>query len=180
LLGQSDETRFSAGPPPPPALEVPAGNEAYLKAAAVGTQNYLCLPSGWTFIGPQATLFVELPWGRGGAIRQQVATHFLSPNPAESGAARPTWQSSFDTSTLWAAPIASSSDYSGTASIPWLLLKVEGAANGPIGGSALSETTYIQRVNTSGGVMPRTVCAVGTRAFVPYTADYIFYRKTPK
>ena len=37
------------------------GNLAYLVAHAVGTQAYICLPSGatmaWTFFGPQATLF---------------------------------------------------------------------------------------------------------------------------
>lgn len=180
LLAQSGAAQLIAGSPVPPVLDVPAGNEAYLKAAAVGTQNYLCLPSGWTFLGPQATLFVDLPWGRRGAIRQQIATHFLSPNPAEGGAPRPTWESSFDTSTVWATPVASSSDSSGPGSIPWLLLEVAGAAKGPIGGFALSETTYIQRVNTYGGLMPTTVCAVGMRAFVPYTADYIFYRKVAR
>jgi len=38
---------------------------------------------------------------------------------------------------------------------------------------------YIQRVYTSGGIAP-TGCAqatdVGTRALVPYTADYFFYK----
>jgi hypothetical protein len=42
-------------------------------------------------------------------------------------------------------------------------------------------TTYIQRVNTVGGIAPRTGCAVaadaGKQAFVPYTADYFFYEE---
>ena len=61
----------------PANIRVPAGNQAYLVAHAVGTQAYICLPSGatmaWTFFGPQATLFDD-DSGR------QVITHFLSPN----------------------------------------------------------------------------------------------------
>jgi len=41
-------------------------------------------------------------------------------------------------------------------------------------------TTFVQRVNTEGGVAPATGCAqladVGKKAFVPYKADYIFYK----
>lgn len=51
---------------------------------------------------------------------------------------------------------------------------------GPTGGDVLANTTFVQRVNTSGGVAPSTGCAssadVGRKAFVPYTADYFFYR----
>jgi hypothetical protein len=36
-------------PPVPSKIEVPAGNTAFLEGHAVGTQNYICLPSGWTF-----------------------------------------------------------------------------------------------------------------------------------
>jgi uncharacterized protein DUF3455 len=159
----------------PPVLEVPPGNEEYLRAAASGTQNYICMPSGWTFIGPQATLIVKIA-----NMRQQVATHFLSPNPDEAGTARATWQSSLDTSSVWAKAVASSSDFAGAGAIPWLLLQVVGAEKGPGGGSGISETTYIQRVNTTGGVAPTTSCSVEMRAFVPYSADYVLYRKAAK
>ena len=72
-------------PPPVPAnIHVPAGNKAFLASHAVGTQNYICLPSvsgfGWTFFWPQATLFND--------DGRQVITHFLSPNPVESGTPR--------------------------------------------------------------------------------------------
>jgi Protein of unknown function (DUF3455) len=164
-------------PPVPPNLEVPAGNEAFLEGHAIGTQNYICLPSeasvAWTLAGPQATLFNH--WDR------QLITHFLSPNPDESDTPRATWQHSRDTSTVWAVAIASSSDPNFVASgaIPWLLLQVMGAQPGPTGGHRLTETTFIQRVHTSGGVAPSTGCVevtdVGQRAFVPYTADYFFY-----
>jgi Protein of unknown function (DUF3455) len=36
-------------------------------------------------------------------------------------------------------------------------------------------------LNTTGGLAPKTGCSsltdVGNKAFVPYTADYFFYRK---
>jgi hypothetical protein len=85
-----------------------------------------------------------------------------------------------DTSSVWAKAVASSSDFAGAGAIPWLLLQVVGAEKGPGGGSGISETTYIQRVNTAGGVAPTTSCSVEMRAFVPYSADYVFYRKAAK
>jgi hypothetical protein len=80
--------------------------------------------------------------------------------------------------------IASSddADFVEPGAIPWLLLEVVGADGGPTGGHRLTETAYIQRVYTTGGLAPSTGCArpreVGQRALVPYTADYIFYKAT--
>jgi hypothetical protein len=162
----------------PPSLQPPAGNQMFLKAGAIGTQNYLCMPSGWTFIGPQATLFVNLPWINGTTIRQQVTTHYLSENPVEDGTPRPTWQSSLDTSAVWAKVFAPPVDAPQAGAIPWLLLQAASSQKGPTGGTSLSQTTFIQRLNTTGGVMPTGACTVGERAFVPYTADYVFYRKS--
>jgi uncharacterized protein DUF3455 len=166
-------------PPAVPAnLVVPAGNEAYVAAHARGTQNYICLKGhagfAWTFVGPQATLF-DIAFA-------QVATHFLSPNPAENGTPRATWQDSGDTSAVWAAAIASSTDPASVApgAIPWLLLRVVGAQYGPTWGTGLTATTFIQRVNTAGGIVPTDGCKdaddVGRKALVPYMADYVFYR----
>ena len=112
----------------------------------------------------------------------QVATHFLSPNPIEGGAARATWQHSADTSRVWAAAIASSTDAAFVApgAIPWLLLKVVGQQGGPGGGTTLSGALFIQRTNTAGGQAPPTGCKtaqdVGRKALVPYETDYVFYR----
>jgi Protein of unknown function (DUF3455) len=64
--------------------------------------------------------------------------------------------------------------------IPWLLLEVVGAQKGSTGGAALTVTTFIQRLNTAGGVAPSTCNSsldVGKEAFVPYTADYFFFEK---
>ena len=164
----------------PDELKPPAGNELYLKAQAVGTQNYLCMPTpsgmAWTFIGPQATLFNSFTL-MGRELRIQVATHYLSPNSAENGTARATWQSSLDTSAVWARAIVTVNEAN---AIPWLLLQAVGTRAGVEGGTALSRTTYIQRLNTTGGVAPSTGCSaasdMGQRVFVPYTAEYSFYR----
>lgn len=166
-------------PPPAPAnIQVPAGNKAFLAAHAFGTQDYVCLPSGsgfaWTFFGPQATLFNR--------HRQQVVTHFLSPNPFESATSRVTWQHSQDTSTVWGKAAESSGDpaFVAPGAIPWLLVQVVGAQDGPTGGNRLTPTTFIQRLNTAGGSVPLTGCSaatdVGKKALVPYSADYLFYK----
>jgi hypothetical protein len=64
--------------------------------------------------------------------------------------------------------------------IPWLILRVVGAQDGPDGGHKLTPTAFIQRINTAGGIAPSAGCAVSTdvgkRALVPYTADYFFYK----
>jgi hypothetical protein len=159
-------------PEVPANLVVPEGQEAYYAGHASGWQAYVCMPSGWTFYGPQATLFDE--------NGDQIATHYLSPNPT-GGALRATWQHSRDTSAVWALAIASSTDsaYVAPGAVSWLLLQVVGTQNAPDGGGKLAAATYIHRVNTAGGVAPATGCSaatVGQRAFVPYTTEYIFYR----
>ena len=64
--------------------------------------------------------------------------------------------------------------------IAWLLLEVVGSQDGPTGGDKLTESTFIQRLSTGEGLAPSTGCAspadIGTEAFMPYTADYFFYR----
>ena len=162
----------------PANIQAPAGHRAFLEGHAVGTQNYICLTSGsgfaWTLFAPQATLFND--------DFQQVITHFLSGNPLEGGTPRATWQHSRDTSSVWAAAIASSSDphFVVPGAIPWLLLQVFGAQDGPTGGQRLTRTTFVQRVNTFGGIMPATGCTLATdlgkKVLVPYTADYFFYK----
>ena len=83
-----------------------------------------------------------------------------------------------DTSTIWGLTIDSVPQ---PDAIPLLLVQVVGAEDGPTGGDELSEATFVQRLNTVGGVAPpSTSCAasgdVGTMALVPYSADYFFYK----
>lgn len=170
--------------PVPTSIEVPTGHVLHLTTKATGTQNYICLAGeagpAWKFLGPQATLFVNIQWF-GTELEQQVATHFLSMNPEENGVARATWQHSFDSSTVWAKAIGTSSDAPWVAegAIPWLLLQVTGVSRRADRRGALAPTTYIQRINTEGGVAPGDGCSektIGTVTMVPYRTEYLFYR----
>jgi len=175
---------------------------AFLVGRAEGTQGYICLPTSpgastasWTVKGarPEATLFSAI------GLDFQIITHFLSPNtnpnddvPKPLPFGNATWQSSFDSSKVWAqvpringvpAAIPAGSDPScpNTGSIDCLLLQSVGTQAGPTGGTALAKTTFIQRLNTNGGSAPTAGCFtsadVGNQALVPYTADYVFFRK---
>jgi Protein of unknown function (DUF3455) len=179
-------------PPPLPdgMAPVPAGNKLFLGTHAVGTQNYVCQPSGagvaYVLFTPQATLS-----GAGGV---QIITHFNSPNPDEpntdpkvvapQGTIRATWQFK-DTSRVWAkVHQPNGAVMVDQNSIAWLLLDAVGHQNGPtgLGRTKLAQTTFVQRLNTTGGLAPSTGCSsltdVGNKAFVPYTADYFFYQPT--
>jgi Protein of unknown function (DUF3455) len=182
-------------PTTPSALTPPAGNSAFFSGHAVGTQGYVCLPTSagastasWTVNAsrPEATLFVNI---FGSYV--EVITHFLSPdtnpnqsapNPLPFGSA--TWQSSFDTSKVWgetleSIPAGSDPSCPNAGAIACLLLQSIGTERGPAGGSFLTRTTFVQRLNTQGGSAPDTGCAVptdvGKQTLVPYTADYYFY-----
>ncbi len=178
----------------PDQIQVPEGAEAFLVGHARGTQNYVCLPAAsgvaYTLFTPEATLF------RDNGLQKQIITHFFSPNPnpldpntnprvVAGGAIRATWLHS-DTSAVWAAAdpahTATSStdpDFVEKGAVAWLRLTVVGAQGGPTGRDTLTKTTFVQRVNTHGGLAPSTGCSssadVGNLAFMPYTADYIFY-----
>jgi hypothetical protein len=181
-------------PPTPTRITPPEGNQAFLLGHGVGTQGYVCLPVGttaasWTVNNarPEATLFTKF-FGQD----VQIITHFLSPDAHPNGnAPKPlpfgnaTWQSSFDSSKVWAQQVnfvAAGADPScpHNGSIACLLLQSVGNLEGPTGGKSLAKTTYIQRLNTIGGLAPATGCAVpgdvGHQALVPYSADYFFFR----
>jgi hypothetical protein len=177
-------------PTTPTAITPPEGNTAFLVGHALGTQGYTCLPTStggtsWTVnpARPEATLFADF---FGQPI--QIITHFASinANPKEnvtvplSGNA--TWQSSFDTSKVWAAAVGHIDAGSDRASCPnsgaiqCLLLQSVGNQTGPTGGKLLATTTFVQRLNTKGGSAPTSACTVGQTQLVPYTADYVFFR----
>lgn len=150
-------------PPTVPAnLQVPAGNAPYLVGHAVGVQIYSCKASGagfaWTFVAPEATLSDD--------AGTPIATHF----------AGPTWKAT-DGSTVKGMSIANAPSPTGNA-IPWLLLRATSTAAGPGGGTTLTGTSFVQRVNTMGGVAPTSGCDathVDATARVDYTANYYFY-----
>jgi hypothetical protein len=177
-------------PTVPDDIKVPAGNTAFLVGHAFGTQGYTCLPTStggtaWNpNARPEATLFVKV-FGQ----LVQIITHFASidekpndfaPKPVPlSGNA--TWQSSFDTSRVWAVKtgqIDAGSDKScpNTGAIPCLRLQSIGNQEGPTGGKLLAKVTFVQRLNTKDGAAPTTACTVGQTRLQPYEADYYFFR----
>jgi hypothetical protein len=137
----------------PGAIAVPKGNELYLEAHAVGVQIYSCNGQAWSLSGPRADLYDG---------RKKIGTHF----------AGPTWQTK-DGSKVVAARV-SGINVDPTA-IDWLLLSATSTTPGKLG-----RTTYIQRVNTTGGLVPSAAdCHAGTAGTVeevPYTADYRFFK----
>ncbi len=140
----------------PKDIVVPVGNKVHFHGFGVGVQIYTWNGVSWGAAVPEAILF------NAEAI---VAIHF----------AGPTWQSNSGSTVVGALPpkaVTVDPD-----SIPWLLLRaVPERTEGP---GIFADTTYIQRVNTSGGKAPSANGAfVGQVARVPYTADYFFYRKT--
>jgi len=191
-------------PPPTPTIITPdPGNTAFLVGHALGTQGYVCLPTSpgastasWTINAarPEATLFTKF---FGADV--QIITHFQSPDtnpnkfapsPIPFGSA--TWQSSFDSSKVWAQVLHGNVLPAGpenpscpnTGAIPCLLLQAIGSQDGPTGGSLFTPVTFVQRLNTKGGAAPAAGCSVSTdvgkQTLVPYTADYFFYKADTK
>jgi hypothetical protein len=178
-----------ASPPTPTQITPPVGNTAFLVGHALGTQGYTCLPTAtgepaWNPTArPEATLFASF-FGQ----PFQIITHFTSidvnphddtPKPVPLGG-NATWQSSFDSSKVWAAAVGhvdAGTDAScpNAGSITCLLLRSLGNQEGPTGGKLLSKVSFVQRLNTNGGSAPTTACSVGQSQLVPYAADYYFF-----
>jgi hypothetical protein len=144
------------------SIAVPAdGGTVMIHVSANGTQNYACTVAsdggtGWTFVGPQATLDDCT-----GAL---FGHHFAS----DGGATFPEWQATDGTYVVGHKKNAYDA---GAESVPWLLLTVVGQG----GSGQLAQATYVQRLNTDGGATPTSACDAGATESVGYTADYYFY-----
>jgi hypothetical protein len=182
-LPQAGHAQTVTPPPAPDRLHVPDGNEAYLIGHAFGSQDYVCAASGsgvaFVLTTPEAVLFNN--------PAHRIINHFFSANPFEAGAVRATWQSTRNSSAFWgalvrAATFTSDPEFVAKDAIAWLLLSRAGVLEGSGNGDNLAEATFVQRVNTVGGLAPSIGCNspdnLGTTAFVPYEADYVFYRST--
>jgi len=135
-------------------LEVAATNKVAAYAYAVGVQIYRWNGTAWVFVAPAAVLYANEDHDG------EVGTHY----------AGPTWESNSGSKVVGARVNGCTPDPS---SIPWLLLKAV-ASDGP---GIFDRVTYIQRVNTVGGIAPTAPGGfVGEIAQVPYTAEYVFYR----
>jgi hypothetical protein len=135
----------------PAALKVPDGNKLTGVYPARGVQTYTCTDGAWKLLEPAATLADK----RG----RTVALHSRGP----------VWVSTVDGSAVNAAAIATSPK-SGT--IPELLLQ----ATATRGAGVFGGVSYIQRLNTTGGVAPATACTGTDQVSVAYTATYAFYK----
>lgn len=142
----------TGAPEVPGAIAVPEGNKLYLEVHAVGVQIYDCNGTAWSLAGPRADLYDG---------DKLFGTHYAGPS----------WQSK-DGSTVVGSRV-NGINVDPTA-VDWLLLSATPTEPGRLG-----QTTFIQRINTTGGRAPVTSCdasTTGTRVEIPYTADYVFWK----
>jgi hypothetical protein len=142
----------------PDAIAVPDGT-VVATFHAEGAQIYDCKADAsgklaWHFREPIATLL------RDGIT---VGRHYAGPN----------WETS-DGSAVTGKVVANVPG-STPSDIPWLKLDVIARR----GSGTLSGVTTVQRINTHGGVVNGACDKQGSYYSVPYSADYVFFRKGP-
>ena len=146
----------------PEPVRVPAGHTMAMKAVGVGELTYECRAKAadamayeWVFVGPVARLLDD-------SRSKEIGKYY----------AGPTWEAA-DGSKVTGKQVAIAPASAGN--IPLQLVKAESAT----GAGAMVGVTYIQRVNTKGGVAPAEPCAAsaaGAKRQVPYQADYVFFK----
>jgi hypothetical protein len=147
-------------PDVPFQLKIEDGQKVHFHAYAIGVQIYTWVVnptnaalSNWVFVAPEAVLF--------DADGDVVGAHY----------AGPTWESNSGSKVVAARFAGLMVD---PDAIPWLLLKTRFTE----GNGIFTDTTWVHRVNTAGGLPPLTPGTVaGQEARVDYTAEYFFYRK---
>jgi hypothetical protein len=137
-----------------PDLRVGAGHKVAFSAYAEGVQIWVWDGEHWNFQKPEAVLYSNAE------DRDLVGIHYRGP----------TWESA---SGSFVVGLVLERATPNPNAIPWLKL---GAVDS--GGPGIFDgVTYIQRVNTVGGLAPGAPGVFpGQEARVPYTADYFFYR----
>jgi hypothetical protein len=137
-------------------IQVPEGNKLSFHTYARGVQIYKWNGGSWDFVAPLATLFAEENFFG------EVGTHYVGPK----------WESKSG-SKVEARRVLGTGCTPDPTAIAWLLLKKHETT----GAGIFSSVTYIQRVNTTGGLPPADPgLIVGEVKEVPYTAEYYFYR----
>jgi uncharacterized protein DUF3455 len=151
-----------AGPPAPtvpPQIRVDEGNKVFLVGHALGVQIYTCNGSTWSSAVPRANLY--------NSNGKLIITHFRGP----------TWQAKDGSQAV--GTVVNKVNLDRTA-IDWVLLSTT-TTPGPYG-DRLVDTTFIQRIHTAGGLTPPAAdcnaTAAGKVVEAPYTADYVFWKKT--
>lgn len=142
-------------PPGSEALQVPTGNVLSLHVYAEGFQTYWwdAQHGVWLFTGPRALLYADP------ARTAVIGYHSYGP----------VWVSNSGSGVVGQVIARSTVD---TSSIPWLLLQTV-STRGP---GPFEPTTFIQRVNTIGGLAPARAGQPNEVVWVPYAAEYCFYR----
>lgn len=136
-------------------VRVPAGNKVAFHAYARGVQIYRWDGTAWVLVAPAATLFADANYSA------QIGIHY----------AGPTWESNSGSKVLGTRVAGCTPD---PTAIAWLRLQSI-STNGP---GVFNAVTYIQRVNTQGGIPPSFPGgSIGASVEVPYTAEYYFYRE---
>jgi hypothetical protein len=141
----------------PPELDPPAGHVLHAVLKARGVQVYECRAAAWALLEPAASLTGVTVH----PVKKVSALHFRGPS----------WQSDQDGSLLEGDPdgvVRVPSEQPG--SIQQLRIRAKSAR----GDGVFGRVTYIQRLDTVGGVAPAGSCARGTTA-VPYRAVYRFF-----
>ncbi|WP_217569664.1 DUF3455 domain-containing protein [Streptomyces sp. GbtcB7] len=138
----------------PAALKVPDGNRLTGVFSAAGVQTYTCADGAWKLLEPAATL-----WAKNDRSHRPVALHSRGP----------VWVSTVDGSAVNAAAIANSPK---TGTIPELLLQ----STATRGTGVFAGVSYVQRLDTHGGVAPTTACTGTDQISVRYSATYAFYK----
>ena len=157
LLLSGSAASLAAEAPVPAAIAAP-GEAVVLTAHAEGAQVYECKAGAdgklaWAFREPIATLLLD---------GKTVGRHYAGPN----------WEHS-DGSAV-AAKVAGNAPGATANDIPWLKLEVTSRR----GSGVLADVTTVQRINTKGGKRDGACEAVGSFLNVPYSADYVFLRKS--
>ena len=134
-----------------PAVQVPSGHKVVERFYAKGVQTYTCTTGAWKGLEPAATLADRL--GRA------VGLHSRGP----------IWVSTVDGSAVEAAPVDGARNEVQGA-VPELLLKAESTR----GDGVFAGVSYVQRLNTKGGLAPTGGCTEGAQTSVKYEALYTF------
>jgi hypothetical protein len=153
----------SAGAPPtvPEAIAVPVGSVLLFNRHARGAQIYECQSGEWTLHAPRALLF-DPESNQPDGIHYGGIDRGLTPGP---------WWESLDDGSRIRGVKTGEAVSPNPSSIPLLRLKViEHRGEG-----VFSPVSYIQRLNTTGGISPSGGCEPGAQRQVPYTSDYYFY-----
>jgi hypothetical protein len=144
----------------PDAVKAPSGNREAMTLKGAGMLTYECRAKDaafeWAFAGPDAKLTDK--------AGKEVGKYYGGP----------TWEGK-DGSKVTGKQLAVAPAAAGN--IPFQLVEAAPAT----GKGSMEGVTYIQRVNTQGGVAPKDACAkdnVGMKKTVPYSADYVFYKKS--